>query len=62
VAHADRSRNDQSGEESRSGARKDPEPEPDKPREKAAEDPSELDDPDSAAEENIERLRKLGRG
>jgi hypothetical protein len=60
VAHADRTRDDPGDAESRSGPRKDPEP--DDPRQKPAEDPSELDDPDSAAAENIERLRKLGRG
>jgi hypothetical protein len=60
VAHKDRSRDDQRDAPSRSGAKKDPEPDEDRPT--AAEAPSELDDPDAAAEENVDRLHRLGRG
>lgn len=60
MAHEDPSRDDQDDAPSRSGLKKDPEP--DKSGQKPAEPPSELDDPDAAAEENWARLKRLGRG
>jgi hypothetical protein len=59
VAREDRTRDDQDDAEQRNGAENVPEPAPDEQTEKA---PSELPDEDRATEQNLERLRKLGRG